>query len=190
MATSSNETSSELINGYVTDMLALETHIRTAVAGQIEDLDENSQVKGELSRIHAMCDSHVRALEAVTQRREQNLGGVSKVVKQALSSILGAGAAAIDFVRSEKLPKDLRDDYAAVSLAYIGSLMLHTSALTLGDAEVASIAKTNLGDHADVMMSLQRMIPSATIEFLREEGMAVDATVLPTVAETVTSAWK
>ncbi len=189
MADVTNETGTELINGYTTDMLALETHIRTAIAGQIEDLDEHSEVKGALIRIHTMCDAHVHAWEAVTQRREQNVGGVSKVVKQAVSSILGAGAAAIDFIRTEKLLKDLRDDYAALSLAYIGSLMLHTTALTLGDAEIAAIAKINLGDHAEAMMSLQRFIPAATVTFLAEEGLTVDRSVLATVAQTVDDAW-
>lgn len=190
MAATSNETATERLNGYVTDVLALETHIRTAIAGQIEDLDESSAVKSELTRIHALCDAHIRALEALTQHREQNLGGVSKVVKQAVSSILGAGASAIDFIRTEKLPKDLRDNYTAVSLAYIGNLMLHTSALAFGDAEVASVAKTNLSDHARVLMALQRIIPAATVEFLHDDGMAVDASVLPAVADAIESAWK
>jgi hypothetical protein len=189
MADATGTTSSELINSYTTDMLALETHIRTAVAGQIEDLDEHSEFKGALIRIHTMCAAHVHALEAVTQRRDQNVGGVSKVVKQAVSSILGAGAAAIDFLRTDTLPKDLRDDYAALSLAYIGSLMLHTTALTLGDAEIAAIAQIQLGDHAAAMMSLQRIIPTATVTFLAEEGMTVDRSVLSVIAASVDEAW-
>ena len=67
---------------------------------------------------------------------------------------------------------------------------LHTSALALGDAEVASVAKTNLSDHARVLMALQRIIPAATVEFLHDDGMAVDASVLPAVADAIESAWK
>jgi hypothetical protein len=190
MNKTSNEAEGELLNSYVTDMLALESHILTAIAGQVEGLDDNSGVRDALQSIHAMCASHVQALEEVTQRRAQNLAGVSKVVKKAVSSILGLGAAAVDLVRTEKLPKELRDDYAALSLAYIGNLMLHTSALSLGDNEISGIAKRSLSDHASAMMRLQRIIPAATVTLLREEGLDVDAAALQEVEETVESAWK
>ncbi len=190
MSETTKDATRETVDSYVTDMLALEKHIQTAVAGQIEDLDEHSEFKGPLIRIHATCESHVRALEALTERREQNVGGVSKVMKKAVSSVLGLGAAAIDFVRTEKLPKDLRDDYTAISLAYIGNLMLHTTALTLHDAEVADLAATHLGDYAETMMALQRIIPAATVAFLASEGLDVDSGVLPAIEKTIQSSWK
>ncbi len=180
----------EAIDGYVTDMLALEHHIQTAVAGQIEDLDEHNDVKGPLILIHAKSDSHARALEALTQGREQNVGGVSKVVKSAVSSVLGLGAAAVDFIRTEKLPKLLRDDYTAISLAYIGYVMLHTTALTFHDGEVAELAKSHLSDYAESMMALQRIIPAATVAFLASENLAVDVSVLPEVEAAIDEAWK
>lgn len=180
----------EKIDSYVTDMLALEQHIQTALAGQIEDLDEHSEFKGPLIRIHAMCENHIHALAAITARREQNVGGVSKVVKKAVSSVLGLGAAAIDFVRTEKLPKDLRDDYTAISLAYVGYLMLHTTALTLGDEEVSGTARAHMREHAESMMALQGIIPAATVGFLSSEGMEVDLQVLPQIAKTVEASWR
>ena len=180
----------ETVDSYVTDMLALEKHIQTALAGQIADLDEHSEFKGPLIRIHTMCDAHVSALEALTARRDQNVGGMSKVMKKAVSSVLGLGAAAIDFVRTEKLPKDLRDDYTAISLAYIGYLMLHTTALTLNDSEVATLAGTHLREEAESMMALQHIIPAATVSFLASEGHDVDNSVLPQIAETVSTSWR
>lgn len=185
-----DEDATERINGYVTDMLALEQHLQTALAGQIEDLDEAGEVKATLEKLHAVCEHHVQTLEALTQRREQNVGGVSKVVKKAVSSVLGIGAAAIDFVRTEKLPKDLRDDYTALSLAYVGYVMLHTSALALGDAEVADTAATHMREEAESMMTLQRIIPAATIEFLVSEGLQADRAVLPTIADTIDASWR
>ncbi len=179
----------ETVDSYVTDMLALEQHIQTALAGQIEALDEHSEFKGALVRIHAVCLAHTTALEALLARREQNRGGVAKAVKKAVSSALGLGAAAIDFVRTEKLPKDLRDDYAAVSLAYIGYLMLHTTALTLNDSEVATLARACLRGQAESMMALQALIPAATVSFLASEGHDVDTSVLPEIAETVAASW-
>ncbi len=179
----------ETIDSYVTDMIALESHIQTALAGQIEDLDEHSEFKGVLLRIHATTEAHLQALEALSNRREQNAGGVSKVLKKAVSSVLGAGAAAVDFVRSEKLPKDLRDDYTAVSLAYIGYVMLHTTALSLGDDSVADLAHTHLAQHAESVMSLQKAIPAATVTFLQSEGLPAQSSVLADVAKNVRASW-
>ena len=99
------------------------------------------------------------------------------------------GAAAIDFVRTEKLPKDLRDDYTAISLSYIGYVMLHTTALTLHDADTAEIAGAHLADYAQSMMALQRIIPAATVAFLASEGFDVDASVLPAVENTIKASW-
>lgn len=190
MAQVANEASKETIDSYVTDMLALEKHIQTVLAGQIEDLDEHSEVKGPLIKLHEVCERHARDLEALTVRREQNVGGMSKVVKKAVSSVLGLGAAAVDFVRTEKLPKDLRDDYTALSLAYIGYVMLHSSALSLNDHEVAELARTHFRNHAQNMMALQQIIPAATVALLAEKGLEPSTSVLPTISDSVRSAWR
>jgi hypothetical protein len=190
MAQATQVSKSETIDSYITDMLALEKHIQTALSGQIHDLDEHSEFKGSLIRIHAVCDAHVRALTALAARREQTAGGVANVVKKAVASVLGLGAAAIDFVRTEKLPKDLRDDYTAISLAYIGYLMLHSTALTLNDIEVATLAQAYLREEAESMMALQHIIPAATVSFLASEGHDVDRSVLPEIAATVTASWR
>jgi hypothetical protein len=185
MGNATNEETRERVDSYVSDMLALEKHIATALAGQIEDLDEHSATKGALVRIHAVCERHVRDLEALTSTREQNVGGVSKAVKGAVSSVLGFGAAAIDFVRTEKLPKNLRDDYAALSLAYVGDLMLHSTALSVSDAETASLARSHMSDHATSIDSLRHVIPAATIGFLASEGLDVDFAALPAIERTL-----
>jgi hypothetical protein len=184
------EDAAEKLNGYVTDMLALEQHIRTALAAQVEGLSEAGEVKLTLTRLHAVCENHVNTLERFTQRREQNVGGVSKVMKKAVSSVLGLGAAAVDLIRTEKLPKDLRDDYTAISLAYIGSVMLHTAALGLGDDELADIAAAHLREHAGAMMVLQRIIPAATLSLLSDDGLQVDESVLATVSGTIDTSWR
>jgi hypothetical protein len=184
------EDAAEKLNGYVTDMLALEQHIRTALAAQVEGLSEAGEVKLTLTRLHAVCENHVNTLERFTQRREQNVGGVSKVMKKAVSSVLGFGAAAVDLIRTEKLPKDLRDDYTAISLAYIGSVMLHTAALGLGDDELADIAAAHLREHAGAMMVLQRIIPAATLSLLSDDGLQVDESVLATVSGTIDTSWR
>jgi ferritin-like metal-binding protein YciE len=130
----------EAVNSYITDMLALEQHIQKAINGQIEDLDEDyPDVVGHLRVVEREVEGHIENLKVLVERRAEGGQALADVVKRAGSAILGAGAAAVDFVRNEKLPKNLRDDYTATSLAAIGYVMLHTTALSLGDREVADL---------------------------------------------------
>ncbi len=163
----------EAITSYVTDMLALERHIEKALSGQIKDLDDSPDVVRELKIVHSTCERHIAALEVVAEQRGDTGDGIVGSVKKVASAVLGVGAAAVDFVRSEKLPKDLRDDYTALSLASIGYVMLHTTALCLNDEPVAALAHSHLQAHAKSVMTIHNIIPGAVMSFLREEGHLV-----------------
>jgi hypothetical protein len=181
----------EAINSYITDMLSLEEHIAKAIKGQIEDLDESHpDVSRVLATIDGSIQRHIRTLETLSDQRKAAGKGVAEAVKRAGSAVAGLGAAAIDFVRNETLPKDLRDDYTALSLASIGYVMLHTTALSLDDPEVADVARSHLADHAQAVMLLHNVIPSAVIRFLREDGLPAREEVLPEVAHTLESVWR
>ena len=180
----------EAINSYLTDMLALEQHIHKAINGQIEDLDEDyPEVVTHLRTVEAQIEGHIDNLKALSERRVEGGQGLADVVKRAGSSILGAGAAAIDFVRNEKLPKNLRDDYTAASLAAIGYVMLHTTALSLGDQEVADLAHRHLRNHARNVMKLHNVIPGAVIAFLQRDGLSPRPDVLGEVSRNIESVW-
>ncbi|HEX6315355.1 MAG TPA: hypothetical protein VFZ73_10875 [Gemmatimonadaceae bacterium] len=185
-----SRSATEAINSYLTDMLALEQHIHRAISGQIEDLDDDyPAVASHLRTVEGQIQAHIENLKALSERRVEGGQGLADVVKRAGSSILGAGAAAIDFVRNEKLPKNLRDDYTATSLAAIGYVMLHTTALSLGDREVADLAHQHLRDHARNVMRLHNLIPGAVISFLENDGLAPRHDVLDQVSRTVESVW-
>lgn len=182
--------SSEAINSYITDMLALEQHIQKAVMGQIEDLDEDyPDVVRQLRTVEREVDGHIETLKALVERRADAGQGLADVVKRAGSAILGAGAAAIDFVRNEKLPKNLRDDYTATSLAAIGYVMLHTTALSLGDREVADLAHRHLKDHARNVMLLHNLIPGAVIAFLQNDGLPARQDALAEISRNIETVW-
>ena len=74
------------------------------------------------------------ANRAWDERREARFFNINAAdaIKRAGSALLGLGAAAVDLVRNEGLPKNLRDDYTAFSLATIGYVMLYTTASALG----------------------------------------------------------
>lgn len=179
------------ITSYVTDMLSLETHIAKALQGQISDLKDDSLVWiAELREIHFTCERHVQRLEALSEVRSTGGTSVAEAVKRATSSVLGIGAAAVDFIRSEKAPKDLRDNYAALSLAYVGYIMLLTTATALDDREVEEVASTHLQDYAKCISSLQRIIPEAVLQFLINEGHSVRSHVLPHISDYLSQVWK
>lgn len=181
---------SEAINSYITDMLALESHIHKAVNGQIEDLDEDyPEVARHLRVVEREIEGHIDTLKALVERRADAGQGLADVVKRAGSAILGAGAAAVDFVRNEKLPKNLRDDYTATSLAAIGYVMLHTTALSLGDREVADLAHRHLKDHARNVMLLHNLIPGAVIAFLQKDGLPARPDTLTEISRNLESVW-
>jgi ferritin-like metal-binding protein YciE len=177
----------EALNSYVTDMLALEQHIKKAIDGQIEDLKNYPAVTSELRSINGTIEGHISTLEGLAKNKGGK--GPADLLKQAGSAVLGLGAAAVDLVRNEGLPKNLRDDYTACSLATIGYVMLHTTALSLGDRQVGDIAHRHLSDYARIVMNLHNIIPAATIKFLQEDGLPASDSALPEIARNIEEVW-
>jgi ferritin-like metal-binding protein YciE len=178
----------EAVNSYITDMLALEQHISKALEGQVQDLKDYPEVTGEIRQALGAIGGHITTLEMLAKARGGEGGGGA--IKKVGSALLGLGAAAVHLVRNEGMPKNLRDDYTAFSLATIGYVMLHTTALSLGDRETGDIARRHLSDYAGFVMSFNNIIPSATIRFLQEEGLPVRQDVLAEVNENVRGVWR
>jgi ferritin-like metal-binding protein YciE len=188
-----SRTREEALDSYITDMLALEDHLEKALAAQIKDFkDEHPEVVPQLQMIHAKTRMHIQVLNTLAEAREAStgMGGIAEAVKRAGSTVAGLGAAVIDMLRNEKLPKDLRDDYTAVSLAAIGYVMLLTTARALDDAAVAEVAEQHLRDYAGSIMTLTQIIPGAVVKFLQQDGLPARADVLPNVVNTVVEAWQ
>lgn len=177
----------EALNSYITDMLSLEEHIDKAIRAQVEDLKDYPDVARDLKQILRDVEHHVSDLRGLSDRRKAQ--GPSDAIKRAGSALLGLGAAAIDLVRTESLAKNLRDDYTAFSLATIGYVMLHTTALALDEREVAELARQHFADYAKVVLQLHNVIPAAVIRFLREDGLPVRDGVLPEVSRTIEEIW-
>ncbi len=178
----------EAINSYITDMLALEDHIEKAVKGQLSDLKDYPGVVTELRQIHRKIEHHISDLRMLSDRR--NAAGVVEAVKRAGSAVAGAAAGLIDLIRSEGLPKNLRDDYTAFNLANVGYLMLHTTALALGEQEVADLARQHFRDYAEAILRFDTLVPASVLLYLQQEGLPVRTEVLSQVNRTVEEAWK
>jgi ferritin-like metal-binding protein YciE len=178
----------EAINSYITDMLALEDHIEKAVKSQLTDLKEYPDVVAALRQIHTRIEHHISDLRMLSDRR--NAGGVVESVKRAGSAVAGVAAGLIDLIRTEGLPKNLRDDYTAFNLANIGYVMLHTTALAAEDQEVADLAHQHFRDYTDAVMRLNNLIPAAVVRFLEQQGLPVRADIVSEVNRNVAQAWK
>jgi len=183
--------STEAIDSYITDMISLEEHMEKPFRTQGDDLrDKHRDLATELRTIHGLVTQHIATLKNLRDRRDAGSERrAAEGVKRATSAVAGVGAAVIDFLRTEKLPKDLRDDYTAMNLATIGYLMLHTTALSLGDKEVAEVAQQHYNDYARAVMTLQNMIPVAVVSFLQEEGLPARTEVTGQVARNIDQAW-
>jgi ferritin-like metal-binding protein YciE len=177
----------EAVNSYITDMLSLEEHIEKAVRGQLEDLEDYPEVTRDLKQIHRKVEQHISDLRNLSEQRGAR--GPADAIKRAGSTLLGLGAAAIDLVRKEGLPKNLRDDYTAFSLATISYVMLHTTAAALEEQEVADLARQHFADYAQAVTLLHNLIPGAVIRFLREDGLPAREEVLPGISRTIEEIW-
>jgi hypothetical protein len=160
------------LNSYVTDMLALEEHILKAITAQKEDFrDEHPEITQHLSVATGLINGHIAALKALDESQQGS--AIGEAVKRAGTVVAGLGAAAVDLVRTEKLPKNLRDDYTAGSLAYIGYVMLLTSARAFNNSRVADVAGQHMSDWAQLNMTLSELIPGAVLNHFRSEKLPV-----------------
>jgi ferritin-like metal-binding protein YciE len=177
------------IQTYVSDMLALERHIAQPLQRQI-DMEDTKKIPGALAvttSLKGLTDSHVTALE---QCLEQLGGHEASPIKSAWSSLLGAGAAAIDSVRKSKVSKNLRDDYTALSLATVSYTMLLTTATGLGDTATADLAKRHLADYAQVVMTINQVIPEVVLAELQIDGENVQAGAGDLIRQETNEIWK
>ena len=178
----------EAINSYISDMLALEDHIDKAIRAQLEDLKAYPEVVAELRQIHRKVEHHISDLRGLSERR--SAGGMKEAVKRAGSAVLGAAAGVIDLVRTEGLPKNLRDDYTALSLASVSYAMLHTTGLSFDDMEVAELAQQGFRDYAEAVVRLQMIIPAAVVGYFAQEGLPARQDVVPQILRTIEEVWQ
>jgi ferritin-like metal-binding protein YciE len=177
------------VRTYVADMLALERHIGQPLQRQLDmdDAAKYGQASTIISSIKSISDAHVAILEGALKDAG---GDAAAPIKSAFTSILGAGAAAIDSVRKSKVSKSLRDDQVALALATISYTMLHTTALGLGDASTAQIAKRHLEDYTPLVMQISKEMPAVVLQELADDGENVQITAADLAEKNTQAAWK
>jgi ferritin-like metal-binding protein YciE len=160
----------QILQKYVGDMHALESHIFQAIDKQLKLAENDPQAKTKFQQFSSTLQSHLDSL----QSRLEALGGsATHPIKEAGAAALGVAAGLIDKVRAEEISKDLRDDYTALNLSIISYVMLNATALALGDRETASLAERNVKDNADFVIWINNNIGRFVLKDLQDSGATI-----------------
>jgi hypothetical protein len=180
----------DTLQKYVSDMMAVEEHIGSAVKRQVKDenLTKHTSQAGEL----------IKRIAETTEQHEQELklhleaigGDAAKSIKEMATAALGTLAGLYDKVRTEAVSKMLRDDYTALNLATVGYTMLHTTGLALNDQATAALALRHLKAYTTLVMEINRIIPHVVIADLRDNGAVIDESVLQQAIANTQEVWQ
>ena len=166
----------ELLTTYTSDVHALITHGHKAIQRQVENLKNVSHLdaKNAVVELERVLVAQKTAIEA----RITALGGSStQPVKDAVSAVAGVAAGLINAVRSSETAKSIRDDHTFFSQLGVAWLMMHTTAMALGDVETARVAERGYKDTARCIMHIDKILPKIVVEEIRESvTSATDAT--------------
>ena len=180
----------EIINDYVTDMSAVETHILRAVERQLES-DDTARFPVAvrvLTDLKTTLESHVAALDRFNEGTEG--GGLKETVKEVVTGALGVAAGFYDQIRqTDKVSRMVRDSYTATSLAAVSYHMLYTTALALKANDLASLALRNLTDLTKVIGDLSEAVCRVVAQELTDEDKTIDATVGDEAVRATQRAW-
>ncbi len=174
---------------YVSDMLAVERHIRIPFDAQRDDKDvqEYSDAADVVNRLAAMAAMHIDALSEQLER----LGGhEASLIKNAVTQVEGVVAGALDRVRKTKVSKSLRDDYAALALCTLSYSELLTTANGMGDPDVAALAQRHIADYAHMIMEIGGCISSIVMRELQALGLEVDSLTVDQSRQAISQAWQ
>ena len=180
---------SDILNGYLTDMNAVEEHIAEALERQLngDAIKKYPEASRVVSQLHGTLERHTREIAAKVERREGL--DVAGALKEALGDALGFAAGLYDKVRDDKVSRMIRDDYTATSLAAISYHMLHTTALGLKNQEVADLALRNLKDLTPILVDLSKVVCEVVAKELADEDKVFDGTVGPQAVRNTQEAW-
>jgi hypothetical protein len=182
---------------YVSDMLALERHVRIPFEAQAKDEDfaKYPHAGALVNQLLAQSQQHVDALEAALQ--QLGTGGAASgtadavaAAKSAVSQFEGFFAGVIDSMRKTKVSKALRDDYTALALCTAGYTLLQTTAMALGNAAVATLAQRHLSDYAKSVMAIGQALPEVALGELSAIGIDVATSMAEPARKAAKEAWQ
>jgi ferritin-like metal-binding protein YciE len=177
------------LQAYVSDMLALEQHVRLPFETQAKDDDFTQYPKGA-ALVGTMLDQSQRHIDALQTCLNALGGSAASPVKSTVAQVEGFFAGAIDKMRKTKVSKALRDDYTALALCTAGYTLLQTTAIALGDASVSSLAQRHLRDYAQSVMAIGQALPEIVVAELKAIGVDVALDAVEPARKAAKDAWQ
>lgn len=155
----------ETITKYLGDMKSVVSHVTTAMERQRDEFKDKPDVSQTIGRIAL----GLKGQEAALGERLEALGGSpTHPVKEVVSDALGIVAGLYNKVRTEGAAKGLRDDHVALNLVYVSYATLHTTAIALGDAATAAVAKRSMIETVKFVADVDRLIPTTVFRELQD----------------------
>ena len=179
----------DILNGYITDMNAVEEHIAEALERQLEGdaIKKYPEANRVVTQLHGVLQRHTTALRAEVEDDEGL--SLTGALKEALGDALGFAAGLYDKVRDDKVSRMIRDDYTATSLAAISYHMLYTTALGLKKPDVASMALRHLKDLSPILVDLSKVVCHVVAKELADQDKVFDGTVGAQAVSDTQEAW-
>ena len=177
----------ETITKYLGDMKSVVSHVQTAMERQKDEFKDKPEVSQTMARIAL---SLKRQDEALGARLEALGGSPTHPVKEVVADALGVVAGLYNKVRTEGAAKGLRDDHVALNLVYMSYTTLHTTAIALGDAETASIAKRSFVECAKFVSEIDGLVPPTVFRELQDGDLgSLDGTAAEQTRSAARAAW-
>ena len=158
----------QTITKYLGDMKSVLSHVHAAMELQKDAFGDKPGVAQPIARI-AM--SLKRQEDAIGVRLDALGGSPTHPVKEIVSDAVGVVAGLYNKVRTEGAAKGLRDDHVALNLLYVSYTTLHTTAVALGDAETAGLAKRFFVECARFVTETDHLVPATVFAELQDDGL-------------------
>lgn len=165
----------------ITELRALERYTLEALELQQyeEDLEEHQAAAQLIQQTVELLREHIRQLDL----RIATLGGSKEALRAATTSMSGAFLGFLSKTRSHETSKMLRDDYTLLSLASIGYVMLHTTALALRQPALAEMAMCHHRELAPVVSEIARTLPHLVLQDLSRTFGGLNRTAAETTVQ-------
>lgn len=176
----------------LTELRALERFTLEALELQQheDDLEEHRSAADLIGDITGVLRSHVDELDAQIAA----IGGSPQALRAAATSMSGAFLGFLSKIRSHETAKMLRDDYTLLSLASVGYLMLHTTAVALRHATIATLAIRHHRDLAPLVSEIAETLPHLVLHDLSQsfgglDRAAAETTLLACETPRIVTPW-
>ena len=177
----------ETITKYLGDMKSVVSHVQTAMERQRDDFKDKPEVSQTIGRIALGLKGQD---ESLGKRLEALGGSPTHPVKAVVSDALGVMAGLYNKVRTEGAAKGLRDDHVALNLVYISYSTLHTTAVALGDAQTAALAKRSMIESAKFVGEVDRLVSPTVFKELQDGDFgSLDSTAPEETRSAYREAW-